>query len=31
LFFLGLYIGFVIAHMIGRFYWRNQGKLNWEV
>ena len=30
-FFIGLYIAFVIAHLIGRFYWRNQEKLNWEV
>ena len=26
-----LYITFVVAHLIGRFYWRNQEKLNWEV
>lgn len=26
-----VYIAFVIAHVIGRFYWRNQEKLNWEV
>ncbi len=31
IFFIGLYIAFVIAHLIGRFYWRNQEKLNWEV
>ncbi len=28
---LSIYIAFVIAHLIGRFYWRNQEKLNWEV
>jgi len=26
-----LYISFVVAHLIGRFFWRNQEKLNWEV
>jgi hypothetical protein len=26
-----LYITFVVAHLLGRFYWRNQEKLNWEV
>jgi len=26
-----IYIAFVIAHVIGRFYWRHQEKLNWEV
>jgi formate/nitrite transporter FocA (FNT family) len=26
-----VYIAFVIAHVIGRFYWRHQEKLNWEV
>jgi hypothetical protein len=26
-----LYIVFVVAHLLGRFYWRNQEKLNWEV
>lgn len=26
-----LYIAFVVAHLIGRFFWRNQEKLNWEV
>jgi hypothetical protein len=31
LFFVGLYIAFVIAHIIGRFYWRYEDKLNWEV
>ena len=31
LFFIGLYIAFVIAHIIGRFYWRYEEKLNWEV
>jgi len=25
------YIAFVVAHLIGRFFWRNQEKLNWEV
>jgi DNA-directed RNA polymerase subunit RPC12/RpoP len=30
-YFIGLYIVFVIAHLIGRFYWRYQDKLNWEV
>jgi len=30
-YFLGLYIAFVISHLIGRFYWRCQDKLNWEV
>ena len=29
-FFIGLYIAFVIAHLIGRFYWRYEEKLNWE-
>ena len=29
--FIGLYIIFVIAHLLGRFYWRFQEKLNWEV
>lgn len=28
---LSIYVAFVIAHLIGRFYWRNQEKLNWEV
>jgi len=28
---LYIYIAFVIAHLIGRFYWRHQEKLNWEV
>jgi len=31
LFSIGLYIVFVIAHLIGRFYWRYEEKLNWEV
>lgn len=31
LFFFGLYIAFVIAHLIGRFYWRYEKRLNWEV
>jgi hypothetical protein len=26
-----LYAIFVTAHLLGRFYWRNQEKLNWEV
>jgi len=26
-----LYIVFVIAHLLGRFYWRYQERLNWEV
>lgn len=26
-----LYATFVVAHLLGRFYWRNQEKLNWEV
>lgn len=25
------YMVFVAAHLLGRFYWRNQEKLNWEV
>lgn len=29
--FLILYITLILAHLIGRFYWRNQEKLNWEV
>ncbi|MBN2313274.1 MAG: hypothetical protein JXM79_05050 [Sedimentisphaerales bacterium] len=28
---VSIYIALVIAHVIGRFYWRNQEKLNWEV
>lgn len=28
--FVSLYTVFVIAHLIGRFYWRNEEKLNWE-
>ncbi len=28
--FLTLYTVFIIAHLIGRFYWRNEEKLNWE-
>lgn len=27
----GVYIVFVAAHLLGRFYWRNQEKLNWKV
>jgi hypothetical protein len=30
-YFIGIYIILVIAHLIGRFYWRYQDKLNWEV
>jgi hypothetical protein len=26
-----LYTALVVAHLIGRFFWRNQAKLNWEV
>jgi len=26
-----LYAVFIVAHLLGRFYWRNQEKLNWEV
>jgi hypothetical protein len=26
-----LYMVFVIAHLLGRFYWRYQERLNWEV
>ena len=26
-----LYMVFVVAHLLGRFYWRYQEKLNWEV
>ena len=26
-----LYTVFIVAHVLGRFYWRNQKKLNWEV
>ena len=26
-----LYMAMVYAHLLGRFYWRYQGKLNWEV
>ena len=28
---LFLYAAFMVAHLLGRFYWRNQEKLNWEV
>jgi len=28
---LSLYAVFIVAHLLGRFYWRNQEKLNWEV
>jgi DNA-directed RNA polymerase subunit RPC12/RpoP len=27
----GIYLAFVAAHLLGRFYWRYQEKLNWEV
>lgn len=27
----GIYLAFVVAHLLGRFYWRYQEKLNWEV
>ena len=26
-----IYMAFVVAHLLGRFYWRYQEKLNWEV
>ena len=29
--FIAIYILLVIAHLLGRFYWRYQDKLNWEV
>ena len=28
---VGIYLALVIAHILGRFYWRYQEKLNWEV
>jgi len=28
---LRIYLTFVVAHLLGRFYWRYQEKLNWEV
>lgn len=28
--FIQLYMVFIVAHLIGRFYWRNEEKLNWE-
>ncbi len=28
---VGIYIAFIAAHILGRFYWRYQDKLNWEV
>jgi hypothetical protein len=31
LFLILLYITFVVAHLLGRFYWRYQDKLKWEV
>jgi len=27
----GTYMIFVAAHLLGRFYWRNQEKLNWKL
>ena len=30
-YFIMIYISLVSAHLLGRFYWRNQEKLNWEV
>ncbi len=27
---VAVYVVFVAAHLLGRFYWRNQEKLNWE-
>ena len=27
----GIYLAMVLAHILGRFYWRYQKKLNWEV
>ena len=29
--YLAMYILLVVAHLLGRFYWRYQDKLNWEV
>jgi len=29
--YIGIYIVLVLAHLLGRFYWRYQEKLNWEV
>jgi hypothetical protein len=29
--FVALYLGMVTAHLLGRFYFRYQEKLNWEV
>ena len=26
-----IYVALVVAHLLGRFYWRYQNKLNWEV
>ncbi|MHC4430753.1 MAG: hypothetical protein ACYTBS_02825 [Planctomycetota bacterium] len=28
---LSLYAAFIVSHVLGRFYWRYQDKLNWEV
>ena len=28
---IGVYIAFVVAHLLGRFYWQYKEKLNWEV
>ena len=30
-FFILLYIAFVVGHLLGRFFWRYQDKLKWEV
>jgi amino acid transporter len=27
----GIYIAFIAAHILGRFYWRYQKKLNWDL
>jgi hypothetical protein len=29
--YLVMYILLVVAHLLGRFYWRYQEKLNWDV
>ena len=31
LYYIFLYIILIVAHLLGRFYWRYQEKLNWEV
>ncbi|MBA7481188.1 hypothetical protein ES707_16658 [subsurface metagenome] len=28
---VGIYIAFIAAHILGRFYWRYQEKLNWDL